>query len=155
LAEVFEQRAALQAAGGGGREETFDPSLAVLGLAAERELSVDDRAAQRALGVIVGRLDAAPVGERPQRGPDLQQVARQPAGAFVARRLAVYLGRRRLGQSPFAAVSGQTDLVAVRLPRQLFLDLRHGTTLRIRDIAVAQSRTVRYVVLDYANPSVM
>src|SRR3954453_12058130 len=64
--EVGVQAAALQAAGGVGGEEAFDAALAGLGLAAEAELAVDDGAAQRALGVVVGRLDPAVVGEGPE-----------------------------------------------------------------------------------------
>src|SRR4051794_24123599 len=71
VAEIGEQRAALQAAGGGGRERALGESLAVLALAAERDLAVDDRCSQRALGGVVGRLDAVGGGERPQRRPDL------------------------------------------------------------------------------------
>ncbi len=56
LGEIGEQRAPLQAAGGVRGEQPRDAPLALLGLAAERELAVDDRAAQRALGVVVGRL---------------------------------------------------------------------------------------------------
>ena len=44
--------------------------------------------AERAFGVVVGRLDAAVVGERPERGPDFQQVAGEPARVLVARRFA-------------------------------------------------------------------
>src|SRR5439155_17954408 len=43
------------------------------------------RAAQAAFGVVVGRLHAGPVGERPQRGPDLQQGAGEAAALAVAR----------------------------------------------------------------------
>jgi hypothetical protein len=42
FAEIGEQRAALKAAGGGGRERAFGESLAVLALGAERDFSVDD-----------------------------------------------------------------------------------------------------------------
>jgi transposase len=47
--------------------------FAARGLAAERELAVDHGAAQRAFGVIVGRLDPGSLGERPQRRPGLEQ----------------------------------------------------------------------------------
>src|SRR6266699_418219 len=87
LAQVGEQRAALQAAGGVRREQPRDAQLATRGLAAERELAVDDRRAQRSLGVVVGRLDAGVGGERPQRRPGLQEVARHAAAALVARAL--------------------------------------------------------------------
>ena len=56
--DVGDQRAALKVAGGGGRERTLGESLTVLALAAERDFPVDDRA-ERALGRVVGRLDAA------------------------------------------------------------------------------------------------
>ena len=57
--EVGEQPAALKAAGGGGRERTLGESLSVLALGAKRDFPVDDRCAERALGRVVGRLDAA------------------------------------------------------------------------------------------------
>ena len=44
LAEVGEQRAALLAAGGGGRERAFGESLAGVALGAERHFAVDDEA---------------------------------------------------------------------------------------------------------------
>jgi hypothetical protein len=94
--EVGVQAAALQATGGVGRQEPFDAALAGLGLAAERQLAVDHRAAQRAFGVVVGRLDAAMVGERPQRRPDLEQVARQAPGVLVALALAEVAAQDRL-----------------------------------------------------------
>src|SRR5450756_2640626 len=84
MGEVGEERAALQAAGDRGGEQPFDGALALLGLAAERELAVDDRPAQAAFGVIVGRLDAGHAGEAPQRRPALQQVLREAAVAAVA-----------------------------------------------------------------------
>ena len=58
----------------GGGERAFGESLAVVALGAEREFSVDDRAAERAFGGVVGRLDAVDGGEGPERGPDLEQV---------------------------------------------------------------------------------
>ncbi len=64
--EVVVQRPALQPAGRVDREQPLDAPLAV-GLAAEAELAVDDRAAQRAFGVVVGRLDALVIGEGPSR----------------------------------------------------------------------------------------
>src|SRR5450756_1920981 len=88
--------AALQAAGDRGREQPFDGALALLGLAAQRELAVDDRPAQAALGVVVGRLDAGHAGEGPQRRPALQQVLGEAAVAAVAGALA----RRLLEQRP-------------------------------------------------------
>jgi hypothetical protein len=66
------------------REESFDGALAVLGLAAEGELAVDDRAAQAALGGVVGRLDAVELVEGPERRPDLEQVIGEGAGVLVA-----------------------------------------------------------------------
>ncbi len=63
--EVVVEGAALQAAGGVDRQEPFDAPLAVGRLGAEAELAVNDRAAQRAFGVVVGRLDFAVVGEGP------------------------------------------------------------------------------------------
>lgn len=66
-------------------ERSLYPSFAVLGLAAEAELAVDDRASQGALGVVVGRLDLGVGGEGPERGPRLQEVARHPAAVLVAR----------------------------------------------------------------------
>ena len=38
--------------------------------------------------MVVGRCDPVDLGERPERRPDLQQVLGEPAGAFVAWRLA-------------------------------------------------------------------
>src|SRR5450830_573444 len=96
IGEVGKEGAALQAAGYRGREQPFDGALAPLGLAAERELAVDDRPAQAALGVIVGRLDAGHAGEAPQRRPALEQVPREAAVAAVASALA----RRLLEQRP-------------------------------------------------------
>jgi len=69
--EVGVQAAVLEAAGGVRGDQAGDALFAVLGLAAEAELAVDDRAAQRAFGVVVGGLDVGVVGERPQCGPDL------------------------------------------------------------------------------------
>jgi hypothetical protein len=45
--EVVAQGAALQAAGGVDRQAPLDASFALLGLGAEAEFAVDDRAAQR------------------------------------------------------------------------------------------------------------
>src|SRR5450830_1846662 len=96
VAEVGKERAALQAAGDRGREETFDGALALLGLAAQGELAVDDRPAQAAFGVVVGGLNAGDTGEGPQRRPALQQVLGEAAVATVAGALA----RRLLEQRP-------------------------------------------------------
>jgi hypothetical protein len=53
VAQVNEQRSALQSAGDRGGQCALDEALAVLGSAAVGELAVDDRAAERALGGIV------------------------------------------------------------------------------------------------------
>ena len=97
-------------------------------MAAEREFAVDDGAAQRALGVVVGRLDAGDGRERPERGPELEQVARDPARALVARRLGGVATQDRLELAPqpadaelqFAAVAGV--LVDLPRPEQLVAD---------------------------------
>src|SRR5450830_713848 len=118
IGEVGEERAALQAAGDRGREQPFDGALALLGLAAERELAVDDRAAQAALGVIVGRLDAGHAGEGPQRRPAFQQVLREGAVAAVAGALA----RRLLEQRPKLLLERADPLkqaLAVSVPAEL------------------------------------
>jgi hypothetical protein len=87
LGHVGEQRAALKAAGDRRREQSLDSPFAGLGLAAQRELAVDDRASECALGVVVGWLHPLVGGEGPQRRPKLQQVARHAAAALVARSL--------------------------------------------------------------------
>ena len=49
---------------------------------------MDDGAAERAFGGVVGRLDALEDDEGPERGPDLEQVVREPpmpAGASAFR----------------------------------------------------------------------
>jgi hypothetical protein len=82
----FKQRALLLAAGRGGRERALGESLAVVAAGAVGELSVDDRAAERAFGGIVGRFDRGVDGEGPQRGPDLEEVVGESsvmAGAFA------------------------------------------------------------------------
>jgi len=86
--EVGVQRPVLQSAGRVRREQPLDASFAVFGLAAERELAVDDGAPQSAFGVVVGRRDALDCVERPQCRPDLEDVAREAAGVAVARGLA-------------------------------------------------------------------
>src|SRR6266542_2543045 len=40
-------------------------------------ISVDDWGAQAALGSVVGRLDVGNLGERPERGPEFEQVLRE------------------------------------------------------------------------------
>src|SRR5665647_3916633 len=72
VAEVGKEGAALQAAGDRGREQPRDGALALLGLAAQRQLAVDHRAAQAALGVVVGGLDAGHAREAPEGRPALQ-----------------------------------------------------------------------------------
>ena len=74
VAEVGVERAALQPAGLVDGEQPFDRAFPTLGTAAERELAVDDGGAQPALGSVVGRLDIGNVGERPERGLELEQV---------------------------------------------------------------------------------
>src|SRR5665647_2654102 len=83
VAEVGKEGAALQAAGDRGREQSRDGALALLGLAAQRELAVDHRAAQATFGVVVGRLDAGHAGEAPEGRPALQQVLGEGAVAAV------------------------------------------------------------------------
>ena len=84
VGQVGEERAALQAAGDRGREQPLGGGLAALGLAAERELAVDHRPAQGALGPVVGRLHALDLDEGPKRRPDLQQVLGEAPGELVA-----------------------------------------------------------------------
>jgi hypothetical protein len=81
----------LEAAGDRGGEEPFDRALALLRLAAEGEFAVDDGAADAALGVVVGQLDAVEVGEGPQRRPALKQVAGELAVVLRLRALACRL----------------------------------------------------------------
>src|ERR1044072_3375259 len=90
------QRAAVQAAGRGCREQPLDAALAVFGLAAEAELAGDDRAAEPAFGVVVGRLHAVDLVEGPQRGPEVKQVACEASTAEVACALAGVAGEERL-----------------------------------------------------------
>jgi hypothetical protein len=63
--EVGVQAAMLEPAGGVGRREAFDAPFALLGLSAERELALDDGAAEGAFDVVVGRLHPAVLGEGP------------------------------------------------------------------------------------------
>src|SRR5665811_1247530 len=51
--------------------------------AAQRELAVDDRAAQAALGVVVGGLDAGHACEAPEGRPALQEVLGEAAVAAI------------------------------------------------------------------------
>src|SRR5450759_1786344 len=118
VAEVGKERAALQAAGHRGGEQPRDGALALLGLAAQRELAVDDRAAQAALGGVVGRLDAGHAGEAPQRRPALEQVLGEGAVAAVTGALA----RRLLEQCPKLLLERADALkqaVAVSVPAEL------------------------------------
>jgi hypothetical protein len=61
-------------------------------MAAERELAVDDGAAEAAFGVVVGWLDARGVGEGPERGPTVEEVPGE---------LPVVLGSRALARCVF------------------------------------------------------
>jgi hypothetical protein len=54
----------------------FGEAFAVPAGGAVGELSVDNRCSERAFGGVVGRLDALDGGERSERGPHLEQVAR-------------------------------------------------------------------------------
>src|SRR3954447_18647725 len=83
--EVGVQAAVLEAAGGVGGDQAGDALFAGFGLAAEAEPAVDDCAAERAFGVVVGGLDVGVFGERPQCGPDLQQGASEASALAVAR----------------------------------------------------------------------
>src|SRR5450759_633354 len=118
VAEVGKERAALQAAGDRGGKQPRDGALALLGLAAQRELAVDDRPAQATFGVVVGRLDAGHAGEAPEGRPALEQVAREAAVAAVASRLA----RRLLEQRPKLLLERADPLkqaLAVSVPAEL------------------------------------
>ena len=68
----------LEAAGGVRGEQPLDAAFAALGLAAEGELAVDDGAAERALGVVVGRLHAGVAGEGPKAGHALRRLRAMP-----------------------------------------------------------------------------
>src|SRR5450756_2517621 len=107
IGEVGKEGAPLQPAGDRGGEEPLDRVLAALGLAAQGELAVDDRAAQATFGVVVGGLDAGDAGEGPQRRPALEQVLGEGAVAAVAGALA----RRLLEQRPELCL-GRADALA-------------------------------------------
>jgi hypothetical protein len=76
--EVVVEAAALEAAGGVRRQEPFDARFAAIGLAAERQLAVDDGAAQGALGVVVGRLDALWAANVHSAGQSLSRFLARP-----------------------------------------------------------------------------
>src|SRR6266540_6778093 len=88
LGEVGEERLFAEPAGDRGGEEPLDGAFASVGLAAEREFAVDDGAAEAALGMVVGRLDAVGVGEGPEGGPALEEVPGELAVVLGARALA-------------------------------------------------------------------
>src|SRR6266542_5682366 len=79
LGEVAEERAALEAAGERGGEGAFDEAFAVVRAAAVGEFAVDDGPAERAFGGVVGRLDSLDGDERPECGPDLEQLVCEDA----------------------------------------------------------------------------
>src|SRR4051812_5103518 len=120
--------------GGAGGGRWCAPRAAVRCAARRRRtgcrgtLAVDDRAAQGAFGVVVGRLDALVVGERPQRRPELEQVARHPARVPVAGLLAGVGAQERLELAAqradatleLLAVAGV--LVDLPAPEQLLAD---------------------------------
>src|SRR5207249_7565459 len=100
-------------------------------------------------------LDALVVGEGPQRGPELEQVARQSACALVARRLAGVGAQQRLElatQRPDAAL----ELVALAGvledlpgPEQLLADLQGG----LAELLVGgQALGVRFEVAPQVRP---
>src|SRR5450756_1149428 len=93
VAEVGKERAALQAAGDRGREQPRDGALALLGLAAQRELAVDHRAAQAALAWLL-------VGSTPGTLAKLQR-----AGQRFRRFLAKLRWRRLRALFPAASSS--------------------------------------------------
>jgi len=106
VGQVGEERASLEAAGDRGGEQSFDRSLALLGIDAKREFAVDDGAAEAAFGVVVGRLDPVGVGEGPERGPAVEEILGKGAVVLGARafprcvfeqRAELCLQRRRLG----------------------------------------------------------
>ena len=88
--QELEERAVLLATGRGDGERALGEPLTVIGAGAVRELSVDDGAAERALGGVVGRLDPLDRDEGPERGPDFEQVVGEPS--VVAGALALAAG---------------------------------------------------------------
>jgi hypothetical protein len=120
FAEVGEERAPLQRAGDRGREQPLDRLLAAVGLAAEREFAVDDGAAQAALGVVVGRLDAVDEGEGRERRPALEQVGGEQAvilrlGA-LARRLLEQRSEFVLERADLFDQAGAVAVLSVLVP---------------------------------------
>ena len=114
------------------KEEPLDRALAALGLAAQRELAVDDRPAQAAFGVIVGWLDAGHAGEGPERWPAFEQVLGEGALATVAgalaRRLLEQRPKLRLKRAEALAEARAISIPAALLPgrEQLSGDLQGG-----------------------------
>jgi hypothetical protein len=134
VAEVGKERALLQTAGDRRREQPLDAALALFGLAAERELAVDDRPAQAPFGMVVGRLDAVDLGEGPQRRPELEQVLGESAVAAVAgtlaRRSFEQRPELRLERSDALDQAGAVAIAGKLLPRaeQLLGDPQAGQT---------------------------
>ncbi len=100
--QVGKQRAALQSAGDRGREGSLDKALTICRAGAVGELSVDDRAAERALRGVIGGLYTLDGDEGPKSGPDLQQVAGKAAVVAGAPALA----RGILAEPPSSASIG-------------------------------------------------
>src|SRR5215211_2477690 len=119
LGEEAEEGVALQPAGLGDGEHALGEALPGLGLAAEGDLAVDDRAAQPALGAVVGRFHSLDLGEGPKRRPELEQVAGEGAEVAVADALFAV----RLEQRPQAALGGSDlalETVAIPVGREGF-----------------------------------
>jgi hypothetical protein len=76
--EVDEEGLVLEAAGGVCGEQPLDSAFAALGLTAEGELAVNNRAAERALGVVVRRLHAGVLGEVHKAGHALMRLRAIP-----------------------------------------------------------------------------
>ena len=111
LREEVEHVAALQRATAGDRHDARDVARAARRLRAEADLAPDDEAAQRALGMVVGRLHARRLEERPQRAAQVQNVA---AGA---RRLGM-TACRALAQQRFDAMAQEQHLIAEQAAAQ-------------------------------------
>src|SRR5450755_2242831 len=84
VVEVLGCGSALAAAGFERGEDPFDPAVAALGLGAAGDPAQDDRAAHRALRVIVCLGDAGHLAERPERGVFLKQSGAEAGGLGVA-----------------------------------------------------------------------